>query len=284
MPSNLNPVTFAPLVQTPLQPRQGRTGSAGIRAVCLDVDDTLVDYTGSAIAGLRAMLGGLDDDGLDDDTLDDGGVDDDTAREPSEAQWELWQRITDAHLASVIAGTLDYRHMHARRTKAFLAAIGRPVDDAGARRLEAVRRRAMRAAWRLFPDALPCLQWLRAIGLRIAGVTNASGEHQRAKLAALGVAEYFDTLVIAGELGVAKPDPAIFHTACLDLGVRREDTVHIGDKLDVDAIGAHDAGLRGVWLNRLGTPTRHRRPGVLELDSLAELPELLVCELELAVL
>ncbi|MQA09234.1 MAG: HAD-IA family hydrolase [Pseudonocardiaceae bacterium] len=226
--------------------------------MCLDIDDTLVDFTRSARCALSALIGRDD-------------------------MWPIWVRTTEEHVARVVAGELDYVSMHAQRTKAFLAELGALIDDDVAGRLEEHRRQMMRSNWRLFGDVLPCLDWLRAAGVRIAAVTNASGGHQRAKLASLGLAGFVDHVVIAGELGVAKPEPGIFHEACRVLGVHPEETAHVGDRLELDAIGARDAGLCGVWLDRVGehdpAEDAERLPrGVHVVSSLASLPELLVCE------
>jgi putative hydrolase of the HAD superfamily len=78
-----------------------------------------------------------------------------------------------------------------------------------------------------------------------------------------------------------KPDPAIFVHACEVFGVAPADAAYIGDRLRTDAIGAANAGLTGVWLNRTGTvPSAQdaadaRAAGVLEIAALAELPALL---------
>jgi putative hydrolase of the HAD superfamily len=241
--------------QRQLRPREV---GAGVRAVCLDVDDTLVDYSGASRAALRRMVG-------------------------HDRAWRLWEQVTDENVARVIAGECDGDAVRWQRTQEFFACLGEAVSDAEARRREDDRSAAMRAAWALFDDVAPCLEWLAAVGVRIAVVTNASGGHQRVKLANLGVAGFVDEVVIAGELGVAKPDPVIFHTACDRLGCAPDEVVHVGDRLDLDAIGARDAGLAGVWLNRTGPVEGTLPAGVSMITSLDTLPELLVCELDLAV-
>jgi putative hydrolase of the HAD superfamily len=223
-----------------------------IRAVCLDIDDTLVDFTSSARRALFDLIGRDD-------------------------MWTRWQHTTDEFVAMVVAGELPYDLMHRARTKAFFADLGALLDDDLVAVLEERRRHQLNSAWRLFDDALPCLDWLRAAGLRLAAVTNASGRHQLAKLAGLGIERFFDTVVIAGELGAAKPDPVIFHTACERLDVPVDETVHVGDLLEVDAVGARDAGLHGVWLDRTGRGTAPTC-GLPRVETLADLPELLVSE------
>jgi putative hydrolase of the HAD superfamily len=179
-----------------------------------------------------------------------------------------------------IDSELAYEDMHAERTKAFFADLGALLDDDLVADLEHRRCTRLRDGSRLFEDTLPCLDWLRAAGVRLAAVTNASGSHQRAKLDRLGIGRFFDTVIIAGELGAAKPDPVIFHTACARLDVPAEATLHVGDLLEADALGARDAGLHGVWLDRALTACHEVRTdaGVHVIESLADLPELLVTE------
>jgi putative hydrolase of the HAD superfamily len=231
--------------------------STGIHAVCLDVDDTLVAHSAAARSALARLLG------------------DDKA-------WPLWQQVTDHHVRRVIAGDVDSDTMRWQRTQDFYGYLGEPLDDDEARRRECVREKAMRTGWTLFDDVLPCLEWLAAVNVKIAVVTNASGPYQRAKLAELGVAAFVTEVVIAGELGAAKPDPVIFHTACARLGFPPAEVAHVGDRLDLDAIGARDAGLAGVWLNRAGPVNGELPDGVSMITGLDLLPELLVCDLELA--
>lgn len=223
-----------------------------LRLVCLDIDDTLIDFSAACRRALAALLGRAD-------------------------MWPLWERITDRHVALVVAGEIDYASMHFRRTQCFLGELGVVVDSADVTRFEARRKELLRRSWRLFDDVLPCLDWLRAAGVLLAAVTNASGAHQRAKLADLGLARFFDYVAIAGEIGVAKPDPVMFHSVCTTLGCDPGEAAHVGDKLGTDAVGARDAGLQGVWLDR--HETRAAVPeGVHVIGGLDELPQLLVSE------
>lgn len=235
------------------------SGLPSLHAVCLDIDDTLIDFTASARTALHGMVGRDD-------------------------LWPLWQELTDQYVALVVAGDLDYRQMRCARTKAFFADLGSHLADDEVDAMEQRRLAEMNRAWRLFDDVLPCLDWLRAAGLALAAVTNASGPHQHTKLADTGLSRFFDAVLIAGELGAAKPDPVIFHTACERLGTTPATTAHVGDRLDLDACGARDAGLHGIWLDR--GADEDPRPGgvdggtdgVLAIGGLDELPELLVSE------
>ena len=134
-----------------------------------------------------------------------------------------------------------------------------------------------RAAWRAFDDVLPALEALELAwpGMPVAVVTNGEGEAQRAKLAAIGLSERFAVVIASGEVGVAKPDAAIFALACERLGVELAQTVHVGDRLDFDAQAAAAAGLTGVWLDRSSEPASAAGTDVVRIATLGELPALL---------
>lgn len=236
-----------------------------IRAVCLDIDDTLVDYVRSSRRALTALIGHDD-------------------------AWASWSRLTDAHYDRYMAGEVDFDTMRWERTREFLVDLGETLDDTEVIARERHRQRVMRDAWCLFDDVLPCIDWLRSSGLRLAAVTNASGQYQRGKLAVVGLTEIFDHIMISGEIGTAKPDPLIFRSACVALGLAPHEVVHIGDRLDLDAAGAQNAGLHGVWLDRHARRACPRRgnpgpvpDGVTVIHSLAELPALLADHLDVDV-
>ncbi|MGH3797910.1 MAG: HAD family hydrolase [Pseudonocardiaceae bacterium] len=226
-----------------------RTVPLMIAAVCFDVDATLVDHEASTRAGLRELLG-------------------------TDDAWSDWCALTDRHYLRYLAGEVDFDTMRWQRTKEFFASRGELLGDGEVVQREERRAAAMRRAWQLYDDALPCLGVLRAAGLRLAAITNAAGEYQRAKLEVLGLESAFDAVLISGELGVAKPHRAIFRTACAALRVRPAQAVHVGDRLDMDAEGARDAGMHGVWLDRSRRGALPRSAGISVICQLSELPAL----------
>jgi putative hydrolase of the HAD superfamily len=83
--------------------------------------------------------------------------------------------------------------------------------------------------------------------------------------------ELVDAVVTSAEVGVAKPDPEVFHRALALAGVGPEAAVHVGDSPDNDVAGARAAGVRPVLVSR-----RSSTPADVEvIRSLTELPHLL---------
>lgn len=100
------------------------------------------------------------------------------------------------------------------------------------------------------PAVLEAVQRLRRAGLRLALISNG-GPSQRRKLAAAGLAEsLFASIQISGELGHAKPAPAIFEAALRALGLSPEQAMMIGDSPDEDIRGAAALGLATCWIAR----------------------------------
>lgn len=234
----------------------------GVRAVLFDVDDTLVDFAGSAAAGLVSLLGGAaSHDGL-----------------PA-----TWQELTDRHYPRFLAGEVAFAEMQLERLVELLAWAGLPVPDRdGLLALEARRQEEMTRNYRLFDDVSPCLAALGSY--RMGVVSNSDGPHQRAKLASVGLSEAFEVVVISGEVGHPKPDARIFLEACRRLRLPPAAVAYVGDRLDVDAHGAAAAGLHGVWLDRRGTgrvsglaadPPAADVPPVTVITTLDQLPALL---------
>lgn len=99
------------------------------------------------------------------------------------------------------------------------------------------------AAWRVDDAARQLVARARDAGHPTAVVSNIDSR-LHGLLAGLGLAPLFDTVVLACEVGAAKPDPAPFREALRRLGVAR--AVHAGDHETEDVTGARSAGLAAV--------------------------------------
>jgi putative hydrolase of the HAD superfamily len=95
-----------------------------------------------------------------------------------------------------------------------------------------------------------------------------------ADLQTIGLSHHFKVSVAAHQLGHAKPDAAIFHAACRELGVAPQDAVYVGDDILLDVQGAQRAGLRAVWMNRTGS-NKHLEHEVMPDAIVADFGQLL---------
>jgi putative hydrolase of the HAD superfamily len=222
-----------------------------VDGVLFDVDDTLVDTRGAFAAAL-AVVG--------ERFLPDL---------PPHRHPDLlahWRADPDGHYARYTRGETDYRGQRLARANAMHAAFGGSVlDDDGFTTWDEVFEEAFRAAWEPHDDAAAAVEELLGLGIRVGALSNASVDYQSLKLERVGLAHLVPMLVGVDTLGYGKPDPRVFTEACRLLGTDPARTVYVGDELDVDAVAARRAGLRGVWLDRPGP----RRIPVSEHDVAA---------------
>jgi len=94
---------------------------------------------------------------------------------------------------------------------------------------------------------------VRAAGGRTAVVTNNVRELSGTWRPVLPLDELFDTVVDSCEVGLRKPNPAIYRLACERLGVDPERAVLLDD-IESNLRGAEAAGLRGIHVGPDPTP------------------------------
>jgi putative hydrolase of the HAD superfamily len=223
-----------------------------IRAVLWDIDDTIFDYASADRAG---MLHHLTAEGL---------VDGDTSVDQA---LRRWKELTTHHWRRFEAGGVAFEDQRRDRVRDFL---GRPLTDPEADAWFERYLAHYEAAWALFPDAVPVLDLL-ARDYRHAVLSNSSIHNQDRKLRVLGVRDRFEAVVCAVELGVSKPEAAAFLGACEVMGLAPHEVAYVGDQPDIDARGAVEAGLTGIWLDRAGLggrPELHRITGLDQLPAL----------------
>jgi len=124
----------------------------------------------------------------------------------------------------------------------------------------------------LFPGAREVLVELHHTAT-LAVISNGLGEVVYARLDRLDLSDYFDAVVVSSEVGVAKPDPAIFDAVFDQLGHPDKATaLMVGDSLSSDIAGGRAFGIDTCWYN-----PHHRQPAAAdtltyEVAALAELP------------
>lgn len=95
-------------------------------------------------------------------------------------------------------------------------------------------------------------------------------------LDAAGVRGLFATIVVSDEIGWRKPRPDIFQETLRRVGVAAEGTLFVGDRADIDVVGAQQVGMHAAWIN----PEREPLPDGLgppeyEIRDLVELEGIL---------
>lgn len=82
---------------------------------------------------------------------------------------------------------------------------------------------------------------------RLGIVSNGRGIFQSRAIDGLGIASFFDTILISEVEELRKPQPEIFHRALFKLSSVANEAVFVGDDPEADVRGAKSAGLKAVW-------------------------------------
>lgn len=127
-----------------------------------------------------------------------------------------------------------------------------PVTDDELARFLAAEYHAWRPAHALAATTHALLELLRERGLKLGLVSNGFDppDLARAELERVGVAQLLDVIVLSPEVGVRKPDPAIFRKALDTIGVAPENALFVGDMLATDIAGAKALGMhtcQALW-------------------------------------
>ena len=233
------------------------------KALCLDLDDTLLDGSGYGVSVERTcrQIATINP------ALD--------AARLLAANGEVWRTYGPEMEHRWNLEASDGASLVLEAWRRTLQACG--CDD------ESLARQALEMHWaygremyRLFEDVEELLTTLKQSGVPLAIITNGAADFQRDKVRVLDLERRFDVVIVSGEVGIAKPDAAIFALAMERLGVGPEGVWHVGDNLGTDVAGAKAAGIGAVWLNRRGLPLPDGalRPD-LEVSTLADLHSLI---------
>jgi HAD superfamily hydrolase (TIGR01549 family) len=214
--------------------------------VLFDLDDTLCDYTSARRIRLRLALStALESAGIDHPDLD---------------------RVVDESIA-----------IHPHASDHFPELLERhgvrdpDLHDAARRWFHQNRFYGLE----LFPGALAALRSIRAHPnvARVGIVSNGPSDVQHDKIALLQLGCEVDFAIISGDVGCEKPHPGIFGAALIAGGSQPDQTLFVGDSEEFDMVGAKNAGLTPLWINRTGRPWQ--LPGAPPPHTISDLSSVL---------
>ncbi|MBR5259062.1 MAG: HAD-IA family hydrolase [Eggerthellaceae bacterium] len=180
--------------------------------------------------------------------------------------------LADAHYDREYATNGDFWCSHDQATavwkdmyKILACELGLAHDAHGiAEDTHAQYRRAHH--WGVYEDVLPCLQGLKAAGLRLGIISNWDAE-LGLLIDELKLGHFFDAVFPSAAVGLRKPDPRIFEKALGEFGVSAEEAVHVGDLPEADGAAAR-VGIRPIIIDRKGL---HSDCGFTTVSSLQNL-------------
>lgn len=214
------------------------------RAILFDLDDTIISaYARPEAAWLvvvdefAASLGPLPPVALTEAVMTESRI---SWEDPAwQQRWRM--RLNEARRDIVV---------RAFRRLAAAGAIVPPdaVAVALADRFSAYRQEQMH----LFPRAHEVIDAWKALGVKLALVTNGAAEVQRAKIARFDLAHRFDHIQIEGEHAFGKPDERAYRHALAALDADPATTWMVGDNLEWEIAAPQRLGIYAIWHDVLG--------------------------------
>jgi HAD superfamily hydrolase (TIGR01549 family) len=167
------------------------------------------------------------------------------SEERSWAAWAEWIGVRPWTLAAALGGVIERRGDHRSALE-----VVRPGFDMAAEQKARARVGVPDdpvSLYDIYEDAVPCLERLRAAGLRVGVAAN-----QPAAVEPLvrDVLEPGELIGISSVWRISKPDPRFFARIIAELGLPAEEIAYVGDRVDNDVMPALAAGMVAVHLRR----------------------------------
>ena len=199
-----------------------------------DLDHTLWDFDANARTTLQQLHIDL--------KLPEKGIDDFDRFHKNylDHNEKLWAKYRNGHI----------RQDELRLKRMWLALLDFQIaDEALARQMSELFLQLLPTRTILFPDTKEVLQYLTDRGYALHLITNGFEETQHSKLKYSGLAKYFKEVITSECSNSLKPQKEIFEFALNKAGATVEESLMIGDTMDVDVMGALSIGMDAVHVN-----------------------------------
>ncbi len=140
-----------------------------------------------------------------------------------------------------------------------------------------VRKEGLVRHWlTVYTDVLSTLQTLSQV-CRLGIISNA-WPHLERLLDLLGISSYFESVTISAQVGLSKPNQAIYELALRTLRIHAEQAIFVDD-MPANVAAAERMGVRALWLVRAPTserdiPARYRH--LTQIHSLEQVVALVL--------
>lgn len=128
------------------------------------------------------------------------------------------------------------------------------ADETLARQLSEMFLQLLPSRTLLFPDTIEVLNNLRNKNYQMHIITNGFEKTQQGKLKNSGLEKYFEVVVTSESSNSLKPKPEIFDYALRQTQASVDESIMIGDSMEVDIAGARSAGMDQVHVNFANKP------------------------------
>ncbi|MBM7071217.1 HAD-IA family hydrolase [Shewanella sp. 202IG2-18] len=194
---------------------------------------------------------------------------------PAEHQWqsEYWRaekQKLESEQPEISHDTWQSREQNAKR---ILLSMGLNQQDANSGAKAGLEHFLHYRSDFKVPEKSIELLKLLATKFKLIGISNGNVDPKR-----IGIAQYFEFILHAGNGHRMKPAPDMFIESCSRLQVQPQEILHVGDNFAADVVGARLFGCQAAWLNPAFGRVEKELPDSLlphiSLDSVFELTSL----------
>lgn len=221
------------------------------KMIFFDVDDTLLDHRYSEYLGIKAFYNKYKHEILSEE----------------EFFYKLWCQVSDKYFQRYLKGDITFSEQQIRRVQEIFNFSGIELSNEEAKKRFDIYLNKYQENWKPFNDVITCLNELT--GYRLGIISNGDLKQQFLKLDRLGIRNYFEIIVTAGEIGIAKPSVELFKIACNMINEQPKECYYIGDNLNIDILPCREIGMHGIWLNR--NNQQHPITDIIIINSLKSL-------------
>ena len=208
-------------------------------AILFDLDDTILEYDGSADRVWRSVAAEF----ADSTSVLDVERFMSALHEFRGWYWDDPERHRRGRLnlelarREVVSGTFDLLGLAA-------PSLADKIAD-----LYSVRREL---AVRPFPGAVETLAYIQAKGIRMALVTNETSAKQRSKIQRFGLEHFFSYVLIEEEFGAGKPDERVYLHVIDQIDTQPSESWMVGDNLEWEVAAPQRLGIFSIWVDNDG--------------------------------
>jgi len=101
-----------------------------------------------------------------------------------------------------------------------------------------------------FKDVISTLEEIRKLGIKTAIITDGTPKKQYEKILRLKLEDLFDKIVISDEVAIRKPNYLLFAEFVETMGIKPNEMIYVGDRVDKDVIPAKKVGIISILIHR----------------------------------
>ena len=221
--------------------------------IFFDIDGTLLDHKGAELEGIKKFYKKYEFDKM---------IDFENFR-------VLWVELANKNFDKFLKKELSFEEQRANRIIELFKEFDMEINYEDALTKFDDYLKVYEESWKAYDDVIPCLESLK--GKKLGIISNGDHAQQLMKLEKIGVKDYFEDVVTAGNIGIAKPNVKIFEMACERNDVSVDESYYIGDDIKSDIIPCSEIGMKAILINRTGKDVDKEIVQVGSLDKINEL-------------